>query len=58
MTAEVKWAVKRNAAHCLSGPVARARIAEGVKKGMDLALRKLVQPVLETALRKRALIPA
>jgi D-amino peptidase len=45
VTAEVKWAVKRNAAHCLSGPVARARIAEGVKKGLDLAKRKLIEPV-------------
>jgi D-amino peptidase len=34
VTAEVKWAVKRNAAHCLSGPVARERIREGVKKGL------------------------
>jgi len=34
VTAEVKWAVKRNAAHCLSGPVARGRIREGVRKAL------------------------
>jgi D-amino peptidase len=43
VTAEVKWAVKRNAAHCLSGPVARRRIHEGVKKA--LANLKKIKPV-------------
>ena len=34
VTAEVKWAVKRNAAHCLSGDVARKRIRDGVAEAL------------------------
>ena len=34
VTAEVKHAVKRNAAHCLSGPVARQRIRDGVREAL------------------------
>jgi len=46
VTAEVKRAVKRNAAHCLSGEVARGRIAEGVRKALALAREKRIKPVL------------
>ena len=44
VTAEVKHAVKRNAAHCLSGQVARARIREGVKAA--LANAGSIKPIL------------
>jgi D-amino peptidase len=43
VTAEVKYAVKRNAAHCLSGEVARARIREGVIEALGKADR--IKPV-------------
>ena len=46
VTAEVKWAVKRNAAHCLSGPTARGRIAEGVKKALASVRQKQIKPVM------------
>ena len=45
VTAEVKCAVKRNAAHCLSGEVARRRIVEGVRKALIPANRKKMKPV-------------
>jgi D-amino peptidase len=44
VTAEVKRAVKRNAAHCVSGDVARKRIRDGVKAG--LAKAKDIKPIL------------
>ena len=34
VTAEVKWAVRRNAAHCLSGDVARKRSRDGVAEAL------------------------
>jgi len=49
VTAEVKRAVKRNAASCLSGAVARRRIREGVKKALANVRRfkpvKLRKPI-------------
>jgi len=44
VTAEVKRAVKRNAASCVSGEVARKRIADGVREA--LAKAKEIKPVL------------
>ncbi|MCD4699247.1 MAG: M55 family metallopeptidase [Phycisphaerae bacterium] len=49
VTAEVKWAVKRNAAHCLSGEVARRRITEWVKQALALAREKKIKPVFLSA---------
>ena len=46
LTAAVKTAVKRNAAHCLSAEVAHNLISEGVRKALSLAARKKIKPVL------------
>jgi D-amino peptidase len=46
VTAEVKWAVRRNAAHCLSGPVARQRITDGVTKALGLVKKKQLKPLV------------
>lgn len=45
VTAVVKDAVKRNAARCLSGEVARGRIREGVRKALDGVKQKKFKPV-------------